>query len=465
MADGSFVAPFSADAVMEDFQGDPGYFYIVMDSSDFNMESSFIDHISSVSTYAALEFSKAPIVDLPYLGRDFRLSDDESSSDTYSGVDSETDRRLRELEEESYDDANAPKIGIEYQCSVQRAFEDPKFYQTPEQEEANAGELVWSPDRLSTRALDIFLAQTQCAIHDDVDDFFAPSRNPDTSSFVDMTSADPDAVRQHPKLITQEQVYRVLHDCNYDVEAAKAKLQSRNEAWSAKKRDFEPWSEADVLKFEAGMRFHHKRFPKILKDDMVGASKSLQDVMGYYYTWKKLPRYGPWKKRRMTSRSLAFDSDRPAPTPSPAPVYDPQTNAPVKFDEFFEFRQFMGLRSRPRIDYSSSSSGTHIWRTATGGYKRKQRQEESTDSEEEGKEFPPLEVFDVSVYADIDLDLVRHVKRARREPVDFDDSKLLAELAAQEKADLRRLGVGDEDPLANFDPMDTDQNPSYSGGK
>jgi hypothetical protein len=465
VANGSFVAPFGADAVMEDFQGDSGYFYIVMDSNDFNMESSFVEHVSSVNTYAALEFSKAPIVDLPYLGRDFRLSDDESSSDTYSGVDSETDRRLRELEEESYDDANAPKIGIEYQCSVQRAFEDPKFYQTPEQEEANAGELVWRPDRLSSRVLDLFLAQTQCAIEDDMDDFFAPSRNPDTSSVVDMTSVDGQTTRQRPKLITQEQVYRVLHDCNYDTEAAKAKLQSRNEAWSAKKREFEPWNEADVLKFEAGMRFHHKRFPKILKDDMVGVNKSLQDVMSYYYTWKKLPRYGPWKKRRMTSRSLAFDSERPAPAPSPAPVYDPQTNAPVKFDEFFEFRQFMGLRSRPRIDYSSSSSGTHIWRTATGGYKRKQRQEESTDSEEEGKEFPPLEVFDVSVYADIDLDMVRHVKRARREPVDFDDSKLLAELAAQEKADLLRLGVGDDDSLPNFDPMDTDQNPSYSAGK
>jgi len=129
----------------------------------------------------------------------------------------------------------------------------------------------------------------------------------------------------------------------------------------------------------------------------------------------------------------------------------------MKFDEFFEFRQFMGLRSRPRIDYSSSSSGTHIWRTTTGGYKRKQRQEESSDTDDEGREFPPMEVFDVSIYADIDLDMVRHAKRARHEPVDFDDAKLLAELELQERADLNRL-IGDVDDANAFsglggDPM------------
>jgi len=452
--------------ILEDSQALPAYFYIVMDSSDYTLESAFQTHTADVAAYAGLEFSKAPVLDIPSLGRDFRLSDDESSSETYSGVDSDTDRRLRELEEESYDDTSAPKIGIEYQCSVQRALEDPKFFETPSQEEANAGELIWSPEKLSRRIIDLFLAQTQCAVEDDIDEFFLPSRNPETSSFVDMTQVTDTSARKRPSLITQEQALNELHFCNYDVETAKSNLLSRNEAWSAKKRDFEPWLEADVQKFETGMRFHHKRFPKILKDDMGGGNKALRDVMQYYYTWKKLPRFAPWKKRRMTSRSLAtFEADRPITSPSPAPIYDPQTNAPVKFDEFFEFRQFMGLRSRPRIDYSSSSSGTHIWRTATGGYKRKQRQEESTDSDEEGKEYPPMEVFDISIYADIDLDMVRHAKRARREPVQFDDAKLLSELAEQEKADLIRLGVGDDSSLPPFDPMDADSNSMFSNEK
>jgi len=445
---------------MEDPQLENAFFYFVLDAPDAVLEPLYEQHIRSVTAYQAVEAGKFPIVELPSLGADFRLSDDESSSDTYSGVDSDTDRRLRDIEESSYDDANAPKIGIEYQCSIQRALEDPKFYQTAEQEDANGGELLWNPDRLSTRNVDHYLAQTQCELEDDADAFFAPSRNPETSTVVDMTSlAVNGAGRSRPTLITQEEAFYVLHEANYDVEVAKATLKHKNLAWSSKKRDFEPWSESDVQKFETGMRFHHKRFRKILQEDMIGVNKNPQEVMQYYYTWKKLPRYAPWKKRRMTTRSVG--DDRPAPTPTPAPIYDPQTNAPVKFDEFFEFRQFMGLRSRPRIDYSSSSSGTHIWRTATGGYKRKQRQEESTDSEEDGKDFPPLEVFDISVYADIDLDLVRHAKRARLEPVDYDDSKLLRELEVQERAELTRLGV--DDGPSNFDAMENEEPAGFSG--
>jgi len=159
--------------------------------------------------------------------------------------------------------------------------------------------LIWSPERLAPRAVDQYLALTQCEVEDDVDDFFAPSRNPDTSSIVDMANVNTDnGGRKKPTLITQEEAYHVLHQCNYDVEKARETLRQRNAVWSAKKREFDPWPEHEVQKFETGMRFHHKRFRKILKEDMIGINKTLGNVMQYYYTWKKLPRYAPWKKRR-----------------------------------------------------------------------------------------------------------------------------------------------------------------------
>lgn len=133
---------------------------------------------------------------------------------------------------------------------------------------------------------------------------------------------------------------------------------------------------------------------------------------------------------------------------------DSQQIAPTKEDEFFEFRQFMGLRSRPRIDYLQSGSGQHIWRSASGGYKRKQRAKDVSSDTEDDKEFPPLEVFEISVNGDVDLDFVRAAKRARRETIDYNDASLLLELQAQEeevKQALRDSGIDEGEA------MDVDQ--------
>lgn len=114
----------------------------------------------------------------------------------------------------------------------------------------------------------------------------------------------------------------------------------------------------------------------------------------------------------------------------------------------------MGLRSRPRIDYLQSGSGQHIWRSASGGYKRKQRAKDESSDTEDDKEFPPLEVFNISINGDVDLDFVRATKRARREPIDYDDAKLLLEVEAQEeevRKTLRGDGKGEGE-----DAMDVD---------
>jgi len=155
-------------------------------------------------------------------------------------------------------------------------------------------------------------------------------------------------------------------------------------------------------------------------------------------------------RRQVRVEARRLVAERAAAAAQPPQAYDPQTNAPVKFDEFFELRQFLGLRSRPRVDYSSSSSGQHIWRTTTGGYKRKQR-EESSDTDDE-KNDPPLEVLDVSIFGDIDLERVRATKRARHESADEDDELLLADLAAQEHAPPPVWnGDGDDDPVEDKD--------------
>lgn len=62
----------------------------------------------------------------------------------------------------------------------------------------------------------------------------------------------------------------------------------------------EPWSDEDIEAFEAGMRLQPKRFRYVLFDHLSGRNKTLAQVMQFYYTWKKLPRYSAWKRKSTT---------------------------------------------------------------------------------------------------------------------------------------------------------------------
>lgn len=181
------------------------------------------------------------------------------------------------------------------------------MYESESQVLEKEGELVWDPSKLHADEIDRYLAMTQCKVEDDVDDFYSPARNPETTSLLDVNSLNNEAERS-VKLITQEAALSILHRHKYNVKSAMKEMSEAKLAWSAKKRDFEPWAEEDVGKFEAGMRVYHKRFRKILRNHMPGTNKNLKQIMQFYYTWKKMPRYHPWKKRRTSLVHLFYCS-------------------------------------------------------------------------------------------------------------------------------------------------------------
>src|SRR3546814_10841284 len=71
-------------------------------------------------------------------------------------------------------------------------------------------------------------------------------------------------------------------------------MNARNLVWSAKKRDIEPLDDGDLYLFETNLKIR-KSFHDVAAHV---PSKSFKDLVHYYYTWKKTPRYTLWKRRR-----------------------------------------------------------------------------------------------------------------------------------------------------------------------
>jgi len=164
------------------------------------------------------------------------------------------------------------------------------------------------------------------------------------------------------------------------------------------------WTKSEVEAFERGMRTHHKEFALIKKHEMSKSNKSIGEILQYYYVWKKLPRYNMWQNRKRYTVNSTQN------------IYSTQS-APIKHDEPNRNSADPRLRNRPRIDYSQSSNGSHFWgpnpvpapvQPQNGERKRKRR-----DETEEFGEPTNLGVFDVSVYAGIDYEKLRQIKRSR----------------------------------------------------
>eukprot|EP01128_Nolandella_sp_AFSM9_P006127 TRINITY_DN3086_c0_g1_i1.p1 TRINITY_DN3086_c0_g1~~TRINITY_DN3086_c0_g1_i1.p1 ORF type:complete len:557 (-),score=140.14 TRINITY_DN3086_c0_g1_i1:164-1666(-) len=348
-----------------------------------DLESAFLNMRDETSSFV----SDSLFVGLPPLDSSIP---DEIHESTFSEVsaDDSTDEALyllRELEDWPYDHANAPKIGPQYQCDLQHAFED--FEDT--EEDMFPGELIWDPSKTTIEKTDLYLAETQCELQHDVDVFYAT----------------PDAdLSKLPNLVTLTKAMEVFHECDYDVAEATKKMKEIG-VWSAKKRVFEPWNEEDVEAFEAGMRVQPKRFRYVLHEHLGGRGKTLLQVMQYYYVWKKLPRYSQWKRKRVKS----YNRESGGPK-----LYDWQRTAPTKEGEHnFDYRHILGLRSRPRVDYSQSAQANRVRRTTVQSpsivSESKRTYGEMMYDSAEG----PAQLFDIEISGDIDIDLLRAVKKAR----------------------------------------------------
>ena len=56
----------------------------------------------------------------------------------------------------------------------------------------------------------------------------------------------------------------------------------------------EKWSPYEIATFEASIAEYGKNFARIRKE--IGMTKSVQDVIEFYYIWKKTSHYTHWKK-------------------------------------------------------------------------------------------------------------------------------------------------------------------------
>lgn len=56
----------------------------------------------------------------------------------------------------------------------------------------------------------------------------------------------------------------------------------------------EKWSPYEIAMFEASIAEHGKNFARIQNE--IGMTKSVQDVIEFYYIWKKTSHYVQWKK-------------------------------------------------------------------------------------------------------------------------------------------------------------------------
>lgn len=84
--------------------------------------------------------------------------------------------------------------------------------------------------------------------------------------------------------MSEEEALYLLHQCDYDTDEAFRRLQLLPEPVSEE----DIWSEEECRHFERVLQYHGKKFRLVTK---VVPSKSVQDVVKFYYFWKRSERY------------------------------------------------------------------------------------------------------------------------------------------------------------------------------
>eukprot|EP01125_Pyxidicula_operculata_P020466 TRINITY_DN7568_c0_g1_i1.p1 TRINITY_DN7568_c0_g1~~TRINITY_DN7568_c0_g1_i1.p1 ORF type:complete len:593 (+),score=114.92 TRINITY_DN7568_c0_g1_i1:1-1779(+) len=361
----------------------------------------------------------------------------------------------RRDDDTSTDERVEVKIGSQHQVDLARALhaEDLEFNHSD-----RGGRLVWDPSTLEESQVVEFLEKTRMPIEFDSDDFTKDIRDAEEGYFIlksntESESMDPTAQNRHTiaeiteksnELIinidetslipcTQEDVLGLLRKNDYDVKKTIKTLRDSTMMWSGKHRGLVKWTKAEVDNFERGMKNYHdnsNRFQLIKRNELSKSSKSRADIVHFYYIWKKLPRYIVWQmKRKLSSSALSSYN-----------TY----SIPLKNEEQ-SHRLDPRLRSRPRIDYSQSSSGSHLWHDTTTAptqvevpevhteitiKKRKHSELETGGAREKAN---TLNAFNIEIFVDIDFDQVREIKRRRCAVL---DPKLVDEIDKMEDSML-----------------------------
>jgi hypothetical protein len=269
-------------------------------------------------------------------------------------------------------------------------------------EEARGGEITWDPFALPEEEVEAYLKQTKY----EADESFRYSFTRGTTLH---PGAEYNSNATGVQLITEEQALTILHNNKYNVKEAISEMQEKNLAWHSTKHTSVEWTGQEIALFEQAMTNHYRKFR--LAQRLFVKTKTLPEIVHFFYCWKHTRRFGEWQReqiQRNTRREAAL-----------------QTMLPLK--EGLNGRtNDSRLRDKPRVDYSIAMAGQ---KTLPGYLSR------DNNSRKRKREQEELVPFDIAVFADIDWDRVRAIKRARE-----DDKK-------------DELGSGDIPPLFDLSPL------------
>eukprot|EP01124_Arcella_intermedia_P024128 TRINITY_DN3995_c0_g2_i2.p1 TRINITY_DN3995_c0_g2~~TRINITY_DN3995_c0_g2_i2.p1 ORF type:complete len:417 (+),score=93.38 TRINITY_DN3995_c0_g2_i2:18-1268(+) len=303
-------------------------------------------------------------------------------------------------DEWSYDERYTPKLGPLHQADLARIGDKNEY------DLAGAGEQVWDPSVHSQGLIAKYLAKTEAPPEMNVDEFTLDPEDEEKCRKQEMRGE----LENRIKLCTQEEALAILRQHGYNLMEALIHMKTRRLRWGTKKRNEPKWYKHDVDSFEKGMRNHLKEFNLIKKHEMAKSPKTLTDIIRYFYLWKKLPRYTQWANRKKQPN-----------------IYSTQS-APLKLDEPSRSTANPRLRNRPRVDYSQSSNGSHLWSNFTEGGAVDvvpfvpapvvgSEEVVVFDEMEERKRKRPADDefnvggFEISVYAGIDYQKLREMRR------------------------------------------------------
>jgi hypothetical protein len=329
-------------------------------------------------------------------------ADDSSDSESSDGVPkSSTWKLLADFaEEESSDSEYNPfpgkiLVGPEYQVDIDYVLNN--FHDTPEELNQKGGQLVYRPDMISETDLDNFLKMAQ--FDPGVSNWHYPSVRDlipqhSTTNFVSFNdcSVKSNVTFDKKKIMTQEEILSFLHQHNYNIQEALEELRRDGKSWHPTKPDFPEWTYAEICAFERGFEQYSRKFSAI---QSVVRTKTVAEIIQFWYFWKSLPRYRELKRQHAHRQQFATYLSYPV--------------APPKENVSGEHPRDPRLRNRPRLDYSvvfsrggGTAASSQIKEFGELSLKKRKRSPESDSL------LPPLEV---GIYADIDWDRIRTLKR------------------------------------------------------
>lgn len=212
------------------------------------------------------------------------------------------------------------------------------------------GTLMWDPDRIEDDKLE-YLLQT-FMLHPRLSSYSEMRENLDTHEKIIVSCPGDSYFTGPPKLLRDDMISKgemieIIHQAGYDEDRIREILMSRNiKGWGDRHHRCPLWSLKEVENFEMAMYSHHKDFAKVQK---VVKSKTLKELIEFYYFWKQMPRYKKWKESLQHSKGSPLTRKLPS-----GKTLFGHSNVYRKSEEFDQQDLFLGT-SDPLLEFYYSN--------------------------------------------------------------------------------------------------------------